>query len=67
MTVSDAVARKIKKLWVEHNFSINKLSIMSGKSHNPTVLTIARIYDNLNIELNEFFDDKTFKDLDIEL
>lgn len=79
MTVSEAVARKIKKLCAEHNLSINKLSIMSGltqstlqsimsgKSHNPTVLTIARICDSLNIELNEFFDDKLFKNLDIEL
>lgn len=79
MTVSAAVAKRIKNLCIENNLSINKLSLMSGltqstlqsiicgKSHNPTLLTIARICDTLNIELSDFFDDELFKNLDIEL
>lgn len=79
MTVSNAVAKKIKQLCIKQNLSINKLSIMSGltqstlqsiisgKSRNPTILTIARICDSLNIEISEFFDDELFKNLDIEL
>lgn len=79
MQISMAIARRIKELCEEQNMSINKLAIMSGltqstlqsiicgKSHNPTVLTLVRICDSLNIELKEFFDSKLFIDIDIEL
>ncbi len=79
MQISIAVARRIKELCNKQDMSINKLAIMSGltqstlqsiisgKSHNPTILTLVRVCDSLNIELKEFFDSELFKDLDIEI
>ena len=68
------------KIYVKKkNISINKLaldsgltqsnlqSIISGKSKNPTFLTIVRVCDTLKIELKDFFDDEIFKNIDIEL
>lgn len=79
MKIGEATGRRIINLCAEKNISINKLAIMSGltqstlqsvvdgKSHNPTILTIARICDSLNMTLSEFFKDKLFDDIDIEL
>ena len=79
MQIADAVAKRILYLCVEKSISINKLAIMSGltqstvqsiisgKSKNPKLLTIVRICDSLNIKLNNFFSDKLFDNLDIEL
>ena len=79
MIISKAIAERIKELCNERNISINKLAIMSGltqstvqsiicgKSHNPTLLTVVRICDSLNIDLKDFFDSELFKNLDIEL
>ena len=79
MNVSKAVAKRIRELCDEKNISINKLAIMSGltqstlqsiicgKSHNPTILTLVRICDSLDIELKEFFDSNLFNDIDMEL
>lgn len=79
MKISEAVAKRIINICAENNLSINKLAIMSGltqstlqsiisgKSRNPKLLTIARICDSLNIKLEYFFNDKLFDSLDIEL
>lgn len=79
MRVAEAIAKRILNLCEERNISINKLALMSGltqstvqsivggKSKNPKVLTVVRICDSLNIKLEEFFADKLFEDLDIEL
>ena len=59
--------------------TINKLSIMSrithstlesivnGKSKSPTVSTVKKICDGLDIKLVDFFDDKLFDDLEQEI
>ncbi len=79
MKIAEAVAKRILNLCEEKNISINKLAIMSGltqstvqsiicgKSTNPKLLTIVRICDSLNIKLEDFFADKLFDGLDIEL
>ncbi len=79
MKISEAIAKRIENLCRKNNLSINKLavesgltqstlqSIISGKSKNPTFLTIVRVCDTLKIELKDFFDDEIFKDIDIEL
>jgi DNA-binding Xre family transcriptional regulator len=79
MKISETVAKRIINICTENKLSINKLAIMSGltqstlqsiisgKSKNPKLLTIARICDSLNIELEDFFGDKLFDNLDIEL
>lgn len=79
MRIAEAISQRIINLCNERNISINKLaiisgltqstvqSIISGKSKNPKMLTLVRICDSLNIKLEEFFADKLFYDLDIEL
>ncbi|HHX67819.1 MAG TPA: helix-turn-helix transcriptional regulator [Gallicola sp.] len=79
MKISEAIAQRILNLCDSKNISINKLAIMSGltqstvqsiicgKSKNPKLLTIVRICDSLNIKLEDFFADKLFNNLDIEL
>lgn len=78
MKIHKAVSEKLTKIMVERNISVNKLasitcltqstidSLVNGKSKNPKLLTIVRICDGLNIELNEFFDDELFKEIDRE-
>ena len=79
MKIAEAVAIRILDLCEEKSISINKLAIMSGltqstvqsiiggKSKNPKLLTVVRICDSLNIKLEDFFADKLFHNLDIEL
>lgn len=78
MKIHKTVSEKLTKIMVERNISVNKLasitcltqstidSLVNGKSKNPKLLTIVRICDGLNIELNEFFDDELFKEIDRE-
>ena len=78
MKINEAVERKINKILKERDITINKLASMScltqstvdslvnGKSKNPTLLTIVRICDGLNITLEDFFSDEIFKNIDRE-
>lgn len=79
MTISEATSIRIKKICKERHISINKLATMScltqstlqsiivGESNNPKLLTICRICYGLNINLNDFFDDSIFKNLDLNI
>lgn len=78
MKISEAVSKKILKLCEERNISINKLSsiccltqstvqnLVEQKSKNPKLLTIVRICEGLNLELDDFFKDDLFKNIDRE-
>ena len=78
MKLSEAMARKLNRICIEKNISINKLASMScltqstvqnivdGNSKNPKTLTIVRICDGLGISLKDFFDDKVFDNIDRE-
>ena len=78
MKIYEAVSKRIFELCDKNQISINKLAIMSGltqstlqsiidgKSHNPTTLTIVRICDSLEISLKEFFDSELFDNIDIK-
>ncbi|MCI9279709.1 MAG: helix-turn-helix transcriptional regulator [Bacilli bacterium] len=78
MKISEAVSKKILKLCEERNISINKLSniccltqstvqnLVEQKSKNPKLLTIVRICEGLNLELDDFFKDELFKNIDRE-
>lgn len=78
MDLQEAVKRRILSLCDEKNITINKLATLSGvrqstvnnlidgTSNTPTLLTILRICLGLNMQLNEFFEDEVFKDLDDE-
>lgn len=78
MKLSEAMSRKLNRICIEKNISINKLASMScltqstvqnivdGNSKNPKTLTIVRICDGLGISLKDFFDDKVFDNIDRE-
>lgn len=42
-------------------------NIVSGISKNPTVSTIKKVCDGLNISLSDFFDTDIFRNLDQEV
>lgn len=78
MKISEAVSKKTLKLCEERNISINKLSsicyltqstvqnLVEQKSKNPKLLTIIRICEGLNLQLDDFFKDDLFKNIDRE-
>lgn len=78
MKIQKAASEKLTKIMIERNITINKLaniscltqstvdSLINGKSKNPTLLTILRICDGLEIKLSDFFNDELVDDLDRE-
>ena len=78
MKLSEAMSKKLNRICIEKNISINKLAsiscltqstvqnIIDGNSKNPKTLTIVRICDGLGISLKDFFDDKVFDNIDRE-
>lgn len=76
MDLQEAIQSRILQLCDKHNISINKLatlagvrqstinSIINGHSKNVQVLTILRICLGLNMQLDEFFKDPIFKDIE---
>ena len=79
MTLTDAIRSRIKELCSERNITINKLSMICGitqstlnniftrEENKPTVSTIKKICDGLNITLSEFFDSDYFNKLEQEI
>lgn len=79
MNISEAIKKRILNICDEKEISINKLvimsgltqstlqSIISGKSQNPKMLTIVRICESLEIDIQEFFNDPIFKNIDSQL
>ncbi len=76
MILQEAIKLRVLKLCKEQNITINKLAMLSGinqstvnslidgSSKNPKLLTIIRICYGFNINLNEFFDDTIFNDIE---
>ena len=79
VSLGKAVGDRNTFLCKERRISLNKLSIIcgitqstlnniiSGKSRNPTIGTIKKVCDGINISLSDFFDTDVFKGLDQEL
>lgn len=79
MTIVEAIALRILALCKERNITPNKLSTISGMtqstinniintgSKNPTISTVKKICDGLEISLSEFFDDDVFNSLEQEV
>ncbi len=79
MTSGEAVAKRILNLCKENNITPNKLSSISGMtqstinniintgSKNPTISTVKKICDGLDMTLVEFFDDELFEKLEQEI
>lgn len=76
MVLSEAVRRRIIKLAKERNITLHKLSLESGisystlssfingKSQSPKLVTILHICEGFGMELNEFFTDKIFNNVE---
>lgn len=78
MKISEAISKRLNKICKERNLSVNALAIqccltqstvqnlIKCNSNNPKLLTIVRICDGLEMSLDEFFDDKLFRNIDRE-
>lgn len=78
MKLSKAISKKILKICLEKDITLNKLAsiccltqstvqnLINGTSKNPKLLTIIRICEGLNIELKDFFDDDLFSTIERE-
>lgn len=79
MTVGQAVALRIEQLCEQYNLTLNKLAnicgitqstlnnIVNTGSKNPTVSTVKKICDGLNISLSDFFNTELFNNLEQEI
>ncbi len=79
MDLRDAIKERILILCAERNVTVNKLCMMSGITQstvnniinsgckNPTVSTVKKLCDGLDITLSEFFDSPIFNLLDQEV
>jgi transcriptional regulator with XRE-family HTH domain len=79
MTARNAVRQRIIDLCHSHNITVNKLSTICGVtqstfnniintgSMNPTISTITKICNGLDITLRDFFDDVLFEDIEQEV
>lgn len=77
--LTQAIQKRIRELCAERNITVNKLSITCGitqstlnnilsrKNNKPTVSTIKKICDGLEITLAEFFDTDYFNSLEQEI
>lgn len=79
MNIGEAVRQRILELCRERGITVNKLSIICGitqstlsnlvlgKNKSPTVTTVKKICDGLEISILEFFTSPLFDDLEQEL
>ena len=79
MTARNAIRQRIINLCNARGITVNKLSIICGVtqstinniintgSKNPTIATITKICNGLDITIREFFDDSLFEDIEQEV
>lgn len=79
MNVSQAVAKRILELCNERKITVNKLCTISGvtqstvndivnhKAKNIGIVTIKKLCDGFEININEFFNTEYFKTLEQEI
>ena len=79
MNIGEAVAKRILDLCRERNITINKLSTICGitqstlnnivnrNNNSPTVSTIKKICDGLEITIVDFFNTEDFLNLEQEI
>lgn len=79
MTARDAVRQRIIDLCRINNITVNKLGTICGVtqstfnniintgSKNPTIATVSKICDGLNMTIREFFDDGIFENIEQEI
>ena len=76
MELNDMIGARITNLCKKNNLSINRLAaicglrqstvsnILNGNSKNPTISSIKKICEGLEISLADFFDDPIFTSID---
>ena len=79
MSIRKAISQRIMLLCAEQNLSVNGLArkaaippstlknIINGVSKNPGSVTIKKICDGLEISIIEFYNDKLFQNLELEI
>ncbi len=79
MNIGEAVRSRILTLCRERLITVNKLAticgitqstlnnIVSGRNNSPTVSTVKKICDGLEISIQAFFDDPVFEHLEQEI
>lgn len=79
VTIGNAVGNRILQLCQDKNITLNRLgticgitqstlnNIVSGGSRNPTIATVKKVCDGLDISLAKFFDAEIFYSLEQEI
>ena len=79
MTIVEATKLRIEELCNERGLNFSRLATISGvpyttvksivynQSKNPSITTIKKICDGLDITITEFFDTETFRNLEQEI
>ncbi|MCL2003634.1 MAG: helix-turn-helix domain-containing protein [Oscillospiraceae bacterium] len=79
MTARNAVRQRVLDLCDARNITVNKLGIICGitqstlnniintGSNNPTISTITKICNGLDITVKAFFDDEIFENIEQEI
>ena len=73
MTIVEATKLRIEELCNERGLNFCRLATISGvpyttvKSINPSITTIKKICDGLDISIADFFDTDTFRNLEQEI
>lgn len=78
LTLEQAIRKRINNLAKERKITINKVSTLSGlphttllsfmneETHDPRISTLLHVCEAFDISLNDFFNDKLFKDVKAE-
>ena len=78
LTLEQAIRKRINNLAKERKITINKVSTLSGlphttllsfmneEKHDPRISTLLHVCEAFDISLNDFFNDKLFKDVKAE-
>lgn len=79
MNIGEAVAARMLELCEQHHITLNKLgtisgvtqstlnNIVNGGSKKPTVSTVKKVCDGLDMSLKQFFDAEVFSALEQEV
>lgn len=79
MNITEAVKKRFEELCYQKDINYCKLATLSGvpyttvksifynQSKNPSIATIKKLCDGLDVTITEFFNTKYFKNLDQEI
>ena len=78
MTMNEAMLERIREICKEHKLSISKLSLKGGitpsviydiqsKEKVPSVITLKKLCDGVNMTLSEFFDREYINEIEFDI